>query len=104
MGLASGKPAQHIGHRDPHVADARTAAALTRINGYDVLVVDASIIASFQARRSNVPHPAMEALDMIRGNWDNFHDFVSVMCSIRPSQTASETTILGHTPRQWTPL
>ena len=39
MGLTSGKPTEHIRHGDPHVPDARTAATLAWLDGYDVLVV-----------------------------------------------------------------
>ena len=39
MGLADGKPTKDIGHRNPHTADARTAAPLARLDGNDVLVV-----------------------------------------------------------------
>jgi hypothetical protein len=45
---------EHIRNRNPHVADARTAAALARLDGDDVLVVHGQILASFWARCSKL--------------------------------------------------
>ncbi len=39
MGLASGEPTAHIRNRNPHMANARTTAPLTRFYGNDALVV-----------------------------------------------------------------
>src|SRR6185437_3277797 len=39
VGLAGRQPTEHVRDRNPHVADARPAAALTRFDGNDVLVV-----------------------------------------------------------------
>jgi hypothetical protein len=38
MGLTGGKPTEYIRHGDPHVPDARTAATLAWLDGYDVLI------------------------------------------------------------------
>ena len=39
MGLAGGKPTEYIRNRNPHVADAGTAAALTGVDRNDVLIL-----------------------------------------------------------------
>jgi invasion protein IalB len=52
VGLTRGQPAEHISDRNPHIADAGTAAALARLDRDDVLVVHAPLLASFLARRS----------------------------------------------------
>ena len=39
MGHASGEPAQNVGHRDAHAADAGATAALARFDGDDGLIV-----------------------------------------------------------------
>jgi hypothetical protein len=39
MTLPGGEPAEHVGYRNPHMADARPAATLARLDRDDVLVV-----------------------------------------------------------------
>jgi hypothetical protein len=39
VSLASGEPTKYVRDRNPHVADARTAATLAGLDGNDVLVV-----------------------------------------------------------------
>jgi hypothetical protein len=41
MTLPGGEPAEHVGYRNPHMADARPAATLARLDRDDVLVVRA---------------------------------------------------------------
>ena len=88
MGLASGEPTEHIRNRNPHVADARSAAALARLDGDDVLVVHDNnfsiIFGSAQQRfakqegqisplsRDKV-EGSMESIDMTFLNRDNIY-------------------------------
>jgi hypothetical protein len=54
MGLAGREPAEHICDSDPHVADARTAAAPTWLNRNDVPIIHGANLASFSRERSSV--------------------------------------------------
>jgi hypothetical protein len=52
MCVAGREPAEHIRDGDPHVADARTATTLARLNRNDVLVLHRANIALFLRERS----------------------------------------------------
>lgn len=54
MGLAGSEPIEHIRDGNPHVTDARTAAALARLDGIDLLVVHIRKFSILLAQRSNV--------------------------------------------------
>jgi hypothetical protein len=52
VGLTGGEPTEHVRDRDPHMADARPAATLARLDRDDVLVVhdrEVSIDPGFSA-------------------------------------------------------
>jgi hypothetical protein len=55
MFLAGREPAEHIRDSDPHVANARTAAALSWLDRNDVLVIHGTNLASFSRERSSLP-------------------------------------------------
>jgi hypothetical protein len=64
MCLAGREPAEHVRDGDPHVANARTAAALTGLDRNDVLIIHGANLASFWRERSSVPPGVSVAHDM----------------------------------------
>jgi hypothetical protein len=65
MCVAGREPAEHISDGDPHVADARTATALARLDRNDVLIFHGADIASFSPERS-VSADQLELLHILR--------------------------------------